>query len=140
MPTLKQRIWGWYFFDWASQPYNTLLITFIFAPYVNELIGDGAQAQSAWGFGVGAAGFVIAVFAPILGAMADLSGNRLRWIWLFSLLYVVGAYGLWWAAPGDFNLYLTLTFFAIGMIGMEFARFGGLGDHAAAFGRKRQHG
>ena len=121
MPTLKQRIWGWYFFDWASQPYNTLLITFIFAPYVNELIGDGAQAQSAWGFGVGAAGFIIAVFAPVLGAMADLSGNRLRWIWLFSLLYVVGAYGLWWAAPGDFNLYLTLGFFAIGMIGMEFA-------------------
>jgi UMF1 family MFS transporter len=119
--TLRRRIWGWFFFDWASQPYNTLLITFIFAPYVKELMGDGTAAQSAWGFGIGAAGIVIAILAPVLGALADTGGNRLRWIWLFSLMYVVGAAGLWWAVPGDFNLVLILTFFAIGMIGMEFA-------------------
>lgn len=118
---MTKRIWGWFFFDWASQPYNTLLITFIFAPYVKELMGDGTAAQSAWGFGIGAAGFVIAILAPILGAMADTSGNRLRWIWMFSLMYVVGSFGLWWAAPGSFNLTLTLFLFAIGMIGMEFA-------------------
>lgn len=117
----RKRIWGWFFFDWASQPYNTLLMTFIFAPYVKELMGDGSAAQSAWGFGIGAAGVVIAILAPILGAMADLSGSRLRWIWLFSVLYMVGAAGLWLAAPGDFNLMLTLTLFAVGMIGMEFA-------------------
>jgi len=117
----RKRIWGWYFFDWASQPYNTLLITFIFAPYVKELIGDGAQAQAAWGFGIGAAGVIIAILAPILGAISDVSGNRLRWIWVFSVMYVIGAYALWWAAPGDFDLVRTLIFFAIGMIGMEFA-------------------
>ncbi|GHG83905.1 MFS transporter [Pseudodonghicola xiamenensis] len=117
----RKRIWGWFFFDWASQPYNTLLITFIFAPYIKELMGDGSAAQSAWGFGIGAAGVIIALLAPILGAMADLSGNRLRWVWLFSLLYVIGAAGLWFAAPGHFNLTLTLCLFAIGMIGMEFA-------------------
>ena len=32
MVSAKKRIWGWYFFDWASQPYNTLLLTFIFSP------------------------------------------------------------------------------------------------------------
>jgi UMF1 family MFS transporter len=79
----KKRIWGWFFFDWASQPYNTLIITFIFAPYVKELLGDGVQAQAAWGFGVGAAGIIIAILAPILGAMADSSGQRMRWIWVF---------------------------------------------------------
>ncbi|WP_292290826.1 MFS transporter [Marivita sp.] len=119
--TLRKRIWGWFFFDWASQPYNTLLITFIFAPYVKELMGDGTAAQSAWGFGIGAAGIVIAVLAPVLGALADTGGNRLRWIWLFSLMYVLGAAGLWFAVPGEFSLLSILTFFAIGMIGMEFA-------------------
>jgi UMF1 family MFS transporter len=118
---MNKRIWGWFFFDWASQPYNTLLITFIFAPYIKELLGDGTAAQSAWGFGIGAAGLMIAILAPFLGAMADTSGNRLRWIWLFSIMYVVGAFGLWWAAPDSFNLTLTLFLFAIGMIGMEFA-------------------
>ncbi len=119
--SLRKRIWGWFFFDWASQPYNTLLITFIFAPYITELLGDGTAAQSAWGFGIGAAGIVIALLAPVLGALADTGGNRLRWIWLFSVMYVLGAAGLWFAAPGDYNLVLILTFFAIGMIGMEFA-------------------
>jgi len=117
----KRRIWGWFFFDWASQPYNTLLITFIFGPYINELLGDGVQAQAAWGFGIGAAGIIIAILAPILGAMADTSGNRLQWIWGFSVLYVIGSAGLWFAHPDSFNLITTLAFFAVGMIGMEFA-------------------
>ncbi|MFP7672451.1 MFS transporter [Marivita sp. S0852] len=119
--SLRKRIWGWFFFDWASQPFNTLLITFIFAPYIKELMGDGTAAQSAWGFGIGAAGLVIAVLAPVLGALADTGGNRLRWIWLFSAMYVIGAAGLWYAEPGSFNLFTIMTFFAIGMIGMEFA-------------------
>ncbi|MGR3796202.1 MFS transporter [Vannielia sp. SX4] len=117
----KKRIWGWFFFDWASQPYNTLLLTFIFAPYVNSVLGDGSRAQAAWGFGVGAAGIVIALLAPILGAMADTSGKRVRWVWLFSMLYVVGAWGIWFASPQDFDLTRTLMLFAIGLIGMEFA-------------------
>ncbi|MGH1452852.1 MAG: MFS transporter [Paracoccaceae bacterium] len=117
----RKRIWGWFFFDWASQPYNTLLLTFIFGPYVVELVGDGSKAQSVWGYGVGAAGLVIAILAPILGAMADISGKRIRWIWLFSAMYFVGSFGLWWAAPDSFNLYATLLLFAIGLIGMEFA-------------------
>jgi len=117
----RKRIWGWFFFDWASQPYNTLLLTFIFGPYINEVLGDGTVAQSAWGFGIGAAGLVIALLAPFFGALADTSGNRVRWIWGFSVLYVIGSAGLWYAAPDDFNLLLTMVCFAIGLIGMELA-------------------
>lgn len=118
---VRGRIWGWFFFDWASQPYNTLLLTFIFGPYVETLLGDGSRAQAAWGFGVAAAGMVIALLAPVLGAVADQSGRRMPWIWLFSALYVLGAGSVWFAAPEDFNLVLTLAGFAIGLIGMEFA-------------------
>ena len=89
----RKRIWGWFFFDWASQPYNTLLLTFIFGPYVSELVGDGTDAQAAWGFGIAAAGLIIAFLAPVLGAMADAGGNRMRWIWLFSVMYVVAPTG-----------------------------------------------
>jgi len=117
----RKRIWGWFFFDWASQPYSTLLLTFIFGPYINELLGDGSAAQAAWGFGIGAAGIAIALLAPVLGALADTSGTRMRWIWVFSALYVIGSAGLWLAAPGDFNLVLIMAFFALGLIGMEFA-------------------
>ncbi len=117
----RKRIWGWYFFDWASQPYNTLLITFIFAPYMKDLLSDGTRAQAVWGYGIGAAGVLIAVLSPLLGTIADKAGGRMRFIWLFSLLYVLGAWGLWYAAPGSFNLTLVMLCFCIGMIGMEFA-------------------
>ncbi|RMA43455.1 MFS transporter [Rhodophyticola porphyridii] len=118
---LQRRIWGWWAFDWASQPYNTLLLTFIFGPYINELLGDGTAAQTAWGYGIGAAGLLIALMAPILGAIADKAGHKMPFIWLFSLMYVIGSAGLWLAVPGDFNLVFILCFFAIGLIGMEFA-------------------
>jgi len=121
MTPAEKRIWGWYFFDWASQPYATLLLTFIFAPYVTELLGDGSTAQAIWGYGVGAAGLVIALLAPLVGAIADARGGRTAWIAGFSVLYVVGAAGVWLAAPDSFNLPLVLALFLLGMIGMEFA-------------------
>lgn len=121
MDAQKRRIWGWFFFDWASQPYNTLLLTFIFGPYVVSVVGDGTSAQTIWGYGIGLTGFLIALASPILGTIADKTGRRMGFIWLFSLLYVLGAWGLWWSAPGDFNVWWVMTAFAIGLIGMEFA-------------------
>lgn len=121
MTEAKRRIWGWWWFDWASQPYNTLLITFIFGPYVVSVMGDGTRAQAVWGYGIGAAGLLIALASPLLGAVADRSGARMRFIWLFSALYVIGAWGLWWSAPDTFNVWLVMAFFCLGLIGMEFA-------------------
>lgn len=121
MTDARRRIWGWYFFDWASQPYNTLLLTFIFGPYVVSVVGDGTAAQTIWGYGIGAAGFLIALASPLLGAVADKAGRRMAFIWLFSLMYVVGAWGLWWSAPDAFNVWWVMFSFCVGLIGMEFA-------------------
>ena len=121
MDAARKRIWGWYFFDWASQPYNTLLLTFIFGPYVVGVIGDGAQAQAIWGYGIGAAGLVIAVLSPLLGAVADKAGGRITFLWLFSAMYVLGAWMLWFSAPDAFNVWGVMMWFCIGLIGMEFA-------------------
>lgn len=129
-----KRIWGWYFFDWASQPYNTLLLTFIFGPYFAEIargyyMGAGmeeeaakAAAQAFWGYGLFASSVIIAILAPILGAVADGSGRRMVWIWIFSAFYIIGAYALWWVVPGGEmgTLYWAVAFFALGFIGMEF--------------------
>ncbi len=129
----RNRIRGWMMFDWASQPYSTLLLTFLFGPYFSEIvaaraIADGAgpeaaraAAQSAWGWGLASAGLAIAVLAPFLGAIADTRGRRMPWIWGFSLLYVVGSAGLWLAHPDTISVPLILAFFGLGLIGMEFA-------------------
>lgn len=81
-----------------------------------------AAAQAYWGFGLSVASLCVAVLAPILGAVADGSGRRLVWIWIFSAFYVVGAYALWWVMPGGEASTLTwaVIFFGLGFIGMEF--------------------
>jgi len=129
----KKTIWGWMFFDWASQPYNTLLLTFIFGPYFAQTVSDmfisqgveveaaKAQTQSIWALGLTISGLIIAFSAPILGAMADNSGRRMPWIWFFSLLYVVGSTLLWWAYADGSNYIFVLVVFGIGFLGMEFA-------------------
>lgn len=129
----KKRIWGWFFFDWASQPYNTLLLTFIFGPYFAEIArgyymsegldadAAGAAAQAYWGAGLAISSVIIAFLAPLLGAIADSTGRRLIWVWFFSLFYIIGSYGLWYIAPGGDNLFWAVLLFGLGFIGMEFA-------------------
>lgn len=149
MASARQRIWGWFFFDWASQPYNTLLLTFIFGPYFAEVargyyLGAGldeaaakAAAQAYWGFGLTASSLCVAVLAPILGAIADGTGRRLVWVWVFSAIYVISAYALWWVAPGGDQgmLIWAVCFFGLGFVAMEFATIftnalmPGLSDH-----------
>jgi UMF1 family MFS transporter len=122
-PVSKLGIWGWVMFDWACQPFFTLVTTFVYAPYfAAAVVGDGAQGQALWGYAAAAAGFVVAIFSPILGAIADATGRRKPWIAAFGVLFVVGTWLLWQGRPGDADtILLVLAAFAIGSIGVEFA-------------------
>lgn len=129
----RRRIWGWWAFDWASQPYFTVLLTFVFGPYFAVVISQNyiaegmteeaadAATQSLWSLTLTAIGLVIAFSAPVLGAFADNAGRRLPWVLVFSLLYVAGAFSLWWMLPDGSNVVFALCAFGIGMIGAEFA-------------------
>jgi MFS transporter, UMF1 family len=129
----KKRIWGWWFFDWASQPYNTLLLTFCFGPYFAEVARGyfaaqgqapdlaAASSQAYWTGAQTVTGFIIAALAPILGVIADSRGRKMPWIWLFSVMYVVGAFALWWTTPGMPTLLASVLWFSLGFIGMELA-------------------
>ena len=131
--TAKKRIWGWMAFDWASQPYYTLGLTFIFGPYfaavaTTYFLSTGlddaaakASAQSTWAFGQTCAGLVIAFTAPFLGAFADSTGRKRPWIALFSALYVLGAWSLWWMVPDSADLLFFLVLFYVGFIAAESA-------------------
>lgn len=114
-----KKIWAWYLYDWAAQPISTVVMTFIFSPYFSELVGDGAKAQSQWGYAVGFTGLLVAIGAPITGAIADQTGRRMPFMWLASVMYVVGMFGLWYSAPGDYNVVFLLGSLVIGLLGME---------------------
>ena len=118
----RKRIWGWMFFDWASQPYSTLLITFIFGPYfVSEVMGDPVLAQEYWGWMMAVSGIIIALVAPVLGTIVDNHQSKNPWVILFSIMIVVGSGYLWLATPNSSQVGLILVFFGLGLIGVEFA-------------------
>src|SRR5262245_59871779 len=117
----QRGIWGWMLFDWAAQPFFTVVTTFIFGPYfVSRMAEDPVAGQAAWGYGITAAGFVIAVLSPILGAVADQSGPRKPWIAGFAALKIFSLCMLWFAAPGT-SLLWAVGFFSLASIAAEFS-------------------
>ncbi|MCB1426390.1 MAG: MFS transporter, partial [Notoacmeibacter sp.] len=74
-PAGRKGIWGWMLFDWAAQPFFTVVTTFIFGPYfISRMASDPVAGQAAWGFAVAAGGLFIAILSPVLGAIADHTG------------------------------------------------------------------
>ncbi|MEP3277879.1 MAG: MFS transporter [Stappiaceae bacterium] len=122
-PVKRRAVVGWILFDWATQPYFTLVTTFVFAPYfATQLAANEAQGQALWGYATAAAGLTIAIFSPILGAIADAHGRRKPWILAFSVLLFAGSATLWFGAPGGHEtIPLVLFAFVIATIGAEFA-------------------
>jgi UMF1 family MFS transporter len=114
---------AWIFFDWAAQPYFTLITTFVFAPYfATHVASDPATGQALWGFATAAAGLVIALLSPVLGAIADASGRRKPWIAAFGTLLVVGSSLMWIGRPGDPSVIPPLLIaYGIATVGVEFA-------------------
>jgi UMF1 family MFS transporter len=115
---------AWTMFDWASQPFYTLIVTFLFAPYfANTVVGDAVRGQTLWGYAAAAAGLVIALTSPLLGAYADEGGRRKPWIALFSLLVTLAMAGLWIATPNapDTTIAMVLACAVIGTIAAEYA-------------------
>jgi len=105
----RSAVISWIFFDWAAQPYFTLITTFVFAPYfATHVAADPASGQSLWGFATAAAGLLIALMSPVLGAIADASGRRKPWIAAFGALLVIGSCLMWFGRPGDPSVILPL--------------------------------
>ena len=112
---------GWVVFDWATQPFYTLVLTFLFAPYfAATYIGDATRGQEIWGYATGAAGLIVAFLSPVLGSIADASGRRKPWIAVFSVPLVLGLCALWLAAPGAGNLVTVLSAVIVAMVAVEF--------------------
>jgi UMF1 family MFS transporter len=119
----RAAVISWIFFDWAAQPYFTLITTFVFAPYfATHVASDPASGQALWGFATAAAGLLIALMSPVLGAIADASGRRKPWIAAFGALLVIGSCLMWFGKPGDATVIPPLLLaYGIATVGAEFA-------------------
>lgn len=102
----RAGLFGWMLFDWAAQPFFTVVITFIFGPYfVSRLADDPVHGQAMWGYTITISGFIIAILSPVLGSIADATGTRKPWIAFFAVIKIASLAALWFAVPGSPLLY-----------------------------------
>lgn len=120
-PAGRSGIFGWMLFDWAAQPFFTVITTFIFGPYlVSRMAADPVTGQAAWSYTLTISGIVIALLSPVLGSVADASGRRKPWIGAFAVVQIVSVWMLWYAVPGT-NLLLPLTMMVLATVAAEFS-------------------
>src|SRR3979411_2406253 len=97
----RAAVISWVFFDWAAQPYFTLITTFVFAPYfATHVASSPTSGQSLWGFATAAEGVITPRLSPLLAATADATGRRKPWIAAFGALLVIGSACMWIGKPG----------------------------------------
>lgn len=107
MNTSRKAVWGWSLYDWANSAFATTVMAGFF-PVFFKLYwsGEASASQSTFALGVAnsAASLVVAVLAPILGAIADRGNAKKRFLMLFLLLGVLMTAGLWFVAQGQWQL------------------------------------
>ena len=84
---------AWAFYDWANSAFATTVMAGFFPVFFKQYWSVGADPTVSTfrlGLGNGLASLVIAFLAPLLGAMADRGGTRIRLLTLFTLLGAAG--------------------------------------------------
>lgn len=90
----KQQ-WEWIFYDWANSGYAMLITTAVFPIYFKAVALQGgissADSTAYWGYANSFSTLIIALLAPLLGALADYPHAKRRWLNIFTWLGIVTA-------------------------------------------------
>ena len=114
----KKQIISWSLYDFANQPYTTLIITFIYSAFfVNYIAGDEQQGTFLWANAISITAITVAFISPILGAFADKTGYRKSFLVFFTLICCLFTSLLYFPDKGD--VFLALTFVVISNISFE---------------------
>lgn len=98
--TNRRTLFSWALFDWAQQPYFTLVGTVGFRPYfVATVAASPVIGQAQIGVTGAIAGLIVALLGPLLGSWLH-RGDLKAWLFWSSVPFVSACIGLWWAAPG----------------------------------------
>ena len=108
-PVTKTEIAGWCMYDVADSAFTTVMITAFYANFFKDIVvGDKTQGTFLWGIALSTSEIVVAVLAPILGAIADFAGYRKRFLAVCAVTIVFFTGALWFAGPGMTALAMTL--------------------------------
>lgn len=114
----KYRLFSWMLFDFANTSFSVMMVTFAFPLYFKNVICEGKpEGDALWGASLSISMLIVALISPVLGAAADLSGRRKRFLFAFTLLAVTATALLGFTGPG-YALVAAVLFIAAN-IGFE---------------------
>jgi UMF1 family MFS transporter len=93
---------SWALFEWARNPYVILMVIYVFAPYLtNVVLGGGARGQTIFSSWQTMSGSIVALTSPFLGAAADRMGHRKPLLALVIMIMAPALFIQYWALPGE---------------------------------------
>jgi UMF1 family MFS transporter len=126
MSTLLERLGlgrrdlrAWAMYDWANSAFQTTIIAAVFPIYFHKVAAFGlppAEATSKFAWATTIAILIVAVIAPLLGAIADYAAMKKKLLGIFLGIGVVATLAMYWIQSGDWMFALVL--FVIGNVGV----------------------
>ncbi|MFW6135361.1 MAG: MFS transporter [Chloroflexota bacterium] len=117
--TRRER-WAWYLYDFGNSAYAAVVLLAVYSAYFKGSVVGGAEGSRLWGIAVGIAMLVVAVTSPILGTLADFSGGKKRFLFLYTALTVIFCATLFFVQQGDW--FIGMLFFILAEIGYRSAQ------------------
>jgi MFS transporter, UMF1 family len=118
----KRKVIAWGMWDWGSQPFNTVITTFVFSVYLtSSAFGETNFTSMALAVSTGVAGLFVALLAPVLGQNSDRSGKTVRNLKIQTWILAALSAALFFVRPEPGYLILGLVLLGAGSVISEIA-------------------
>ncbi|HRN25738.1 MAG: MFS transporter [Ignavibacteriaceae bacterium] len=114
----KKKIFIWTLFDFANTSFSIVVVTFLYAVYFKKVVAQGQPIGDLyWSLGTSIAMVITAIISPVLGAIADYSAGKKRFLLFFTLLCIVATSTLFFVGSG--NIFMGVLLFILANVGFE---------------------
>lgn len=114
----KSRIFIWSLFDFANTSFSIVVVTFVYAVYFKKTVAQNLPVGDLyWSISTSIAMIITAIISPVLGAIADYSTGKKRFLLFFTLLCIIATSLLYFVGEG--MLFWGITLFVLANIGFE---------------------
>ena len=114
----KKEVFAWSLYDFANQPFTTIIITFIYSAFFVKVIAENEQEGTfLWSIAISITAILVSLLSPILGALADKGGYRK--FFLITSTWVCAIFSALLYLPDTGDVYCALLFFIIANIAFE---------------------
>ncbi|MGB9339521.1 MAG: MFS transporter, partial [Polyangiales bacterium] len=115
----RKPVVAWALYDWANSAFATTVMAGFFPVFYSAISQDISTEDSQFWFNVtlAAASVLIAIFAPILGAVADRGGSRKKFLVFFASTGMLMTAGLAWVHAGQW--WMGLLLYGLGTVGFS---------------------